>query len=87
MIEWASYDRFYQRKTYHGPGSHRVCIAAKTSMIALTDVIDQMFARYIIANLAIIPPALFVPEIALECRCAALVQNLWAYDFLLVLGV
>ena len=56
-------------------------------MVALADVVDQMFARYVITNLAIVPPALFGPEIALECRCAALVQNLWAYDFLLVLGV
>ena len=56
-------------------------------MIAEANVVDQEFAGHITADLRIIPPTLFGPKVAQEGVRAALVQDLLALNFLLVLGV
>ena len=49
-------------------------------MVAFADVVDQVFARDISTNFAVIPPALLFPKVALEGGCAALSQGIYAVD-------
>ena len=59
-------------------------------MVAFADVVDQVFARDISTNFAVIPPALLFPKVTLNGGSAALSQILDAVNrpyFVLVLGV
>ena len=59
-------------------------------MVALTNVIDQEFARHLLSDFAVVPPALLFPKVTLNGGSAALSQILDAVNrpyFVLVLGV
>ena len=59
-------------------------------MVALTNIIDQEFARHFLSDFAVVPPALLFPKVALDGGSAALFQVLHAVNrpyFVLVLGV
>ena len=55
--------RLSSRKPYHGSGGHLEAVATFTSMIALTYIVDQEFARHLGSNLTIVPPALLLPKV------------------------
>ena len=83
-------DGSYQWQCGHDLGSHSVRIITVTSMIALTDVINQVFARHVSGNFTVVPPALLFPKVALEGGSAVLTQVLNAVTrpyLILVLGV
>ena len=59
-------------------------------MVALTNIIDQEFARHFLSDFAVVPPALLFPKVAQEGGSAVLTQVLNAVTrpyLILVLGV